>query len=93
MPLSLRTHEYKTVKGRAILTGVKPYVRLSAFDGPPVYVQGGHFFAEGGKQIQEDQLPEWIWDEIEKMSEQARQEVGLSKKGDQNLIKAGAAKK
>lgn len=93
MSLSLITHEYKTIRGKAVLTRQRPYVRVFAESGPPVFIQGGQFYTEGGQEIPEAELPDWVWDEIGRMSETAKQEAGISKKSDRNSISTGAAKK
>lgn len=80
--LTLKVHDYKRKKGgnQAVLLSVTPYVRLKAgYDQPPVFVQGGKFFAEGGEELADDELPDWLDAEIKKMSESAKREAGLEK--------------
>lgn len=83
MSLNLRVHEYKRINdgSRAVLTRVNPYVCLCR--GNPeggstrVFIQGGAFYHEGGAEYKKSELPDWLSDEIAKLSSQARKEAGL----------------
>ena len=80
--LSLKVHDYKRKKGsnQAVLLRITPYVRIrSGMDDPPVFIQGGKFFAEGGEEFDKDELPDWVPAEISKMSDSAKREAGLIK--------------
>lgn len=78
MTFSLKTHLKKTSKsGDTVLVRQQPYARLNCGEGPPVFVQHGQPYAEGGEHLTEGKLPDWYWDELAKMTPEARREVGL----------------
>jgi hypothetical protein len=78
MTLSLRPHEYRTDKrtGRNILTRMNPYVRLRNGDDPPVFLQGGKLYDEGGTEIKK--APPWVVEHMKVMSDKAKREVGFA---------------
>lgn len=75
--LSLKTHEYKMRRGTPYLTKVNPYVRLFKDPGPEIFIQGGAFFSAGGPELKKSELPEWVAEEMAKLSPEVRAEVGL----------------
>lgn len=77
MSLNLKPHTYRRQPDtdRAILTELNPYVRLSQEGEAPVFVQGGSFYDASGKAV--DPVPQWVKDNIAKMTPGARKEVGL----------------
>lgn len=77
MPLSLKVHHFEKIPGsqNSRLTQVTPYLRLSRGQEPPVYVQGGQVWSEGGADPLE-QLPDWFGEEVAKASPAALKEVG-----------------
>lgn len=82
MAFTLKPHEYRRNPdtGVASLTRLNPYVRLRRMDVPdayPVYVQGGAFYSEDGKEIAKTDLPKWLPEELAKLSPKARKEVGI----------------
>lgn len=76
--LSLKTHDTKKLpNGSQVVVSAKPYVRLVSGGGdPPIFVQGGHFFTEGGPELKD--VPDWVQEELEKLTPVVRKEVGLS---------------
>jgi len=80
MSFSLKTHvtrRSRSGSGEAVTTRVRPYVRLAVQGKETVYIQEGRFYSEGGTEFTDDNLPDWIDDEVAKMTVAARQEVGL----------------
>lgn len=78
--LSLRPHDVRTTgDGTRIGVTVSPYVRLAKGQDPPVFVQGGKFFCEGGPELKKGELPPWLEEELAKLSEATRRDVGLVK--------------
>ena len=75
-------HEWKKVgPGRAVIDRVKPTVRISHGDGkgsydPPIWIQDGKVYYEGGELIKKP--PFYFWTEVEKWSEAYRQEMKIS---------------
>lgn len=69
--LTLRVHEYTKVSGsQAVrLTKVTPYIRLSSGQGPPIFIQNGKLWSEGGPPIKD--IPDWFYDELAKISKTA----------------------
>ncbi len=111
MPLQLgEIHEWKKVgKGRAVIDRVKPTVRIShastpdknghvKYD-PPIWIQDGKAYYEGGEAIKKP--PFYFWTEVEKWSEAYRQEMKISlpndwdkqKKAMQELLQEAKEKK
>lgn len=74
-----KVHEYRKQPGNpvAVLVHSNPYVRLNHEGGPPVFVQKGQFFSEGGQVLTEETLPPWFKTELEKINQAVRVEVGL----------------
>lgn len=68
---SLRTHE-KDNTGRE---KINPYMRVMVQGYPPVFIQGGKFYSEGGQEY--DPLPPGIVNELSKCTSVALIEVGL----------------
>lgn len=77
MTFTLQTEEYAMKKGRPVRIRNTPYVRLCLADNPPVFIQHGKFYYENGQELSESDLPEWVSNELAKLSHDARQEVGL----------------
>ena len=79
--LSLKPHEYRKQpdSSSAVLTRLNPYIRLRQLGGdePPIFIQGGLFFYEGGQEIPKAKLPAWVLEELKKLTPKARKEVGL----------------
>ena len=76
MALDLRTHIDERIPNTQEVRRVKvnPYLRLCQKGSPPVYVQGGKVYAEGGPEV--ETLPAWFAEEMAKVSPQVRAEVG-----------------
>ena len=76
MPLSLKTHHYSS-KGRGVMTidKITPYIRLCQGDGPPMFIQEGKVYCEGGSAVPENQLPKWFEEELAKADPKALKEV------------------
>jgi hypothetical protein len=76
MPLSLKVHHHEKLPGtqESRLVKVTPYVRITRDGHPPLYVQGGKVFGEGGPEV--ETLPEWFDAEMAKISPKVREEVG-----------------
>jgi hypothetical protein len=74
--LSLKTHEVSVNKsGEATGTRVTPYIRLCAEDGPPIFLQNGLYFYEGGEQCKDP--PDWLSDMQELCSPEALKACGF----------------
>ncbi len=55
---------------------MSPVVRLAQGMGPPLFIQEGKVYAEGGDEIPKDQLPGWFHEQVKIMTPQARLEIG-----------------
>lgn len=76
--LNLKPHVAKpNGMGQMVLIRSQPYARLKVGEDPPVFIQGGKYYGEGGPMLEDDELPPWLDDEIARMRPGARQEVGL----------------
>ena len=77
MPLDLKAvHLYEKVPGtdQTRLVKTNPYVRLGRKDHPPIYVQGGQVYGEGGGPI--EPIPDWFDAEMARLSPKVRDEIG-----------------
>ena len=91
MALNLeKVHDYKRVPGTMSvqLIGTHTAVRIKASGEPPVFVQDGICYAEGGAIWERDQLPPWFWSEAARMTDQALAECGLSREEVQSHLQA-----
>jgi hypothetical protein len=70
---------------------VNPYVRVMAGDGPPIYIQGGQFYSEGGHSILKKDLPPWVDNELKKLSHETKVSCGLENPKIHPSVKASAA--
>lgn len=74
--LDLKVHHYvklpNTTEMR--LTKVSPYVRICRAAAPPIFLQEGQVFSEGGEPV--TPLPEWFEEELAKITPKVRDEVG-----------------
>lgn len=81
MSFTLRPHEYRRQPNtdKAILTGLHAYVRFAkeGDDNPPVFVQSGEFWDVSGNRLDPDKLPEWVHEEVKKLTPRTRKEIGL----------------
>lgn len=79
MSFSLTVHETKAKDGNLVLTRVRPYARISrGMDKPIIFIQDGHFYTENGSAVDKKDLDAGFWDEVKKMTPEARKAVGLS---------------
>jgi hypothetical protein len=76
--LKLKTHEVSVNKqGETLGTRVTPYIRLYAEDGPPIFLQGGAYFYEGGEQVPDEAQPDWLFDMQKKCNPEALKACGF----------------
>jgi len=92
MPLDLKAvHLYEKVPGtdQTRLVKTNPYVRLGRKDHPPIFVQGGQVYGEGGGPI--EPIPDWFAGEMARLSPKVRDEIGwrtVSPGGADHLLQA-----
>lgn len=97
-----RVHIYERGPANTVLMkGINPATRIR-FDRetPPVFIQGGRFFGEGGVELPRKSLPEAFWAEAKRLTVEARRECGLvlpeeeekSPGASQRAMKAGTKK-
>lgn len=73
-----KVHDYQKVPGsmEVRLVKTRPYVRLCREGGPPLYVQEGRIYSEGGPEM--DPVPAWFWEEAGRVAPAVRDETGLA---------------
>ena len=79
MALNLNPHEY-TVNpetSQPTLLRINPYVRLRQDDGPPLFLQGGQVYSEGGPLIPREEWPDWLVDAILRLNNSGLEESGF----------------
>lgn len=64
--LTVHTYKKDPMTGKAVLSKVTPYVRISAKEGPPMYLKNGHVYSEDGSLVHKNNWPEWLPEEISK---------------------------
>lgn len=82
MPLTFdKVHRYTRIPGtlEMRLVETRPYVRLRRGYDPPLFVQEGVLYDEGGTVV--DPWPQWVHEDIDKLSPVVRAEVGLTLPG------------
>lgn len=85
MPLTLRVHDWKQVgDGDVRIVSTKPFIRLFAQPGPPVFLQNGRVYYENGKPP--EKLPAWFEDELAKCGKRALADVGFGPKGKEPAV-------
>lgn len=78
MPLEIsKVHHYVKQPGENVVKLVRtnPYIRFSHKDGGTIFLQGGHFWYEGGDLCSE--RPDWLLAELKKTSPAALKEAGF----------------
>jgi hypothetical protein len=78
MALNLKSHEIKKSEAGSSVSEASPYVRLSNGTSP-LFLQAGNVYSEDGQMIDEDDLPGWFEEELNKLSPEARKSVGFDK--------------
>lgn len=81
MPLSYRVHDFKNHEGREVLARVTPYVRLVKKDEPVYILQDGCVYGQGGGMIEPEDVPEWVWLQLEGMTAEVRGELKMRRPG------------
>lgn len=73
-----QVHKYVRVPGtqEMRLMKVSPVVRICKGTDPPLFIQEGKVYAEGGDEIPKEKLPGWFHDQVKLMTVQARSEIG-----------------
>lgn len=76
-----KVHEYRKVDGDETVRLIRtnPLIRVRVGESPPIFVQGGRAYAEGGDEYPLEELPSWFWVEAQKASSAVAQETGLVK--------------
>ncbi len=88
MSLSLnRVHVFarrKNERGETVTQLIRTdlYTRLSSQGEPPVFLQGGRFYSEGGDEYLGDQLPGWVEIELQKLNPSVLEECGFFPTGE-----------
>jgi hypothetical protein len=92
MPLQLQgVHKYKREEGtnRMVLVEKHPYVRLVKKGEPPVIVQDGHFYADGGPEYTKESLPSWVIPELRNRTDEGLRNIGLRPEDYRKVKKPG----
>jgi len=78
--LDLKVHHYVKMPNstESRLTKVDPYVRICRAHEPPIFLQGGAAYSEGGPPV--TPLPEWFEEELAKITPKALEECGWGPK-------------
>lgn len=74
MAFNLQVH--KTDKESGEILSASPYVLLMGRDGS-IYIRAGKFWYDSGEEVPEDEVPEWVNEQVAKLGNACRAEVGL----------------
>lgn len=76
MTLDLRVHDWKRSKsGKAVLRRTLPYVRLHQAGESAIFVQGGRYYTDDGKEVAK--VPAWVTEQLKAVSDPVKKEIGL----------------
>lgn len=91
MGLNLSPHEYAVHPDtqQPVLTRVNAYVRIREGMDPPMVLQAGRVYGEGGDFVPEESWPTWLPGAILKLNPKIQEECGFQGYV-QNLNKSGA---
>jgi hypothetical protein len=66
-----------------------PYMILSSLEDGTIYVQDGKFYDPGGLPIDDDDVPDWAWDNVKNTDNATRVSLGFEAKpeNDKALVK------
>jgi hypothetical protein len=81
MSLQMNPHEFSThpETGVPVLVRTTPYTRISHEREPPVFLQRGLVYPDGGqKPIPEEEWPGWLIGEIQRLTPAAQEEAGFT---------------
>lgn len=73
-----RVHDYQPVPGhpeQLRLVATNHYARITVGGQPPLYIQNGRFWSEGGDEL--TPVPAWAWKEAAKLSKDMQREIRL----------------
>ena len=91
MPLTLRTHVTERVPGtleQSRVVRTAHYVRIAAEGNPPLYIQGGAVYSEGGGLV--DEIPDWFWPEVNRLTPAALATVQYEVPNDKRFFSSTA---
>jgi len=73
-----QVHKYVRIPGtqEMRLMKVSPAIRICKGMAPPLWIQEGKVYAEGGDEIPKEKLPDWFDEQVKMMTPQARSEIG-----------------
>jgi len=79
MALNLSPHNFSVnpETNQPVLTRIQAYVRVREGDSPPLFLQGGQVYSEGGPLIPAEDWPDWLEGHIKRLSPLALEECGF----------------
>lgn len=80
MALNLNPHEFAVDPNtlQPVMTRVQSYIRLREGTDPPMFLQAGKVYSEGGQLIPREKWPGWLQDAILQMTPPALEECGFT---------------
>jgi hypothetical protein len=91
MSLTLSPHVLQKAPGTRFdrIVKVIPYIRICSKEGPPIFLQRGKAYSEGGGEIKKSDYPDWFYDQLKTLSPNALQECGWeAKKPEEKQVEA-----
>ena len=79
MPLQLdKVHVHEKQPGGAmVLIRTNAYIRFVKQEEAPCIIQNGVWYSDGGPKIKLADVPQWVWAQAKKMTEEGKRKVGL----------------
>lgn len=71
-------HKKEGGTNKMVLIRTNPYTRFVQRGHPPVLVQSGRFYSDGGQPVLAHEIPSWVKAEVDRMTPEGRQAVGLT---------------
>jgi len=81
-----KVHVYQEGERGNVLISRNPYSRFIRQGSTPVICQRGVFYTDGGDRIPREDVPDWVWDQGAKMTDEGRAKVGFPDKSEPDLF-------
>lgn len=77
MPFDHTVHHTVKTREGTIAGRTTPYMILSSLEDGQIYVQDGKFYYPGGEPMDDDDVPDWAWDNVKNADNITRESLGF----------------
>lgn len=82
MSVDLQVHKYRRQGQSTVMTDVNHYVKVKdPNSNAKYYLQKGRYYAGLDQQLKEDEVPQWLKDQVKKMNPKVLEQVGFGTGG------------